>query len=334
MKLYAKHIVFTFVVASFSLPAAYAAQPKGPIGALQTGLAAEITARESADSNLQTQIDNIELPPGPQGPQGEIGPQGPIGATGLQGPQGETGATGPIGPQGDQGETGPQGPVGVTGPQGTQGETGPIGPQGVQGEVGPQGPIGVTGPQGTQGETGATGAIGPQGPQGETGPQGPVGATGPQGPEGQQGEAGADGTTIVDGQAIGDVLTWGGNSWFAEQPAPDSNMQPYLAVNYIIALVGVFPSRSSIHDPTIGEITMFGGNFAPRNWAFCNGQLLSVASNTALFSILGTTYGGDGRTTFALPDLRGRVAVNSGGNSAGPGLTARPLGSRGGSQSN
>jgi len=80
-------------------------------------------------------------------------------------------------------------------------------------------------------------------------------------------------------------------------------------------------------DPFIGEISMFGGNFAPRSWAFCNGQLLSIASNTALFSILGTTYGGDGRTTFGLPDLRGRVAMH---NFTGPGLTPRRLGERGG----
>ena len=62
----------------------------------------------------------------------------------------------------------------------------------------------------------------------------------------------------------------------------------------------------------IGEIRLFGGNFAPRNWAFCDGTLLQVSQNDALFSILGTTYGGDGRTTFALPDLRGRVAVQEG----------------------
>jgi len=65
---------------------------------------------------------------------------------------------------------------------------------------------------------------------------------------------------------------------------------------------------------TIGEIRLFAGNFAPRNWAFCNGQLLAIASNTALFSILGTTYGGNGQTTFALPDLQGRTAIHAGGN--------------------
>ena len=83
-------------------------------------------------------------------------------------------------------------------------------------------------------------------------------------------------------------------------------------------------------DPFIGEIRMFGGNFAPRGWALCNGQLLPIAQNQALFSILGTTYGGDGRTTFGLPDLRGRVAISSGD---GPGLSNRPLGSKGGSES-
>ena len=82
-------------------------------------------------------------------------------------------------------------------------------------------------------------------------------------------------------------------------------------------------------DPFIAEIVMFGGNFAPRGWAFCDGQLLPIAQNTALFSILGTTYGGDGRTTFALPDLRGRVAMHAGG-STGPGLSSRPLGQKGG----
>ena len=73
---------------------------------------------------------------------------------------------------------------------------------------------------------------------------------------------------------------------------------------------------------------MWGGNFAPQGWAFCNGQLLAVSQNDALFSILGTTYGGDGRTTFGLPDFRGRVPMSSG---QGPGLTNRPLGQKGGS---
>lgn len=82
-------------------------------------------------------------------------------------------------------------------------------------------------------------------------------------------------------------------------------------------------------DPFLGEIIMFGGNFAPRGWAFCDGQLLPISSNSALFSILGTIYGGDGRTTFALPDMRGRVAIHAG---SGPGLTPHNLGSKGGEE--
>jgi microcystin-dependent protein len=82
-------------------------------------------------------------------------------------------------------------------------------------------------------------------------------------------------------------------------------------------------------DPMVGEIGMFAGNFAPRGWAFCDGQLLPISQYSTLFSILGTTYGGDGRTTFALPDLRGRVAVHPG---SGPGLSNYRLGERGGSE--
>lgn len=70
-------------------------------------------------------------------------------------------------------------------------------------------------------------------------------------------------------------------------------------------------------DPYIGQILAFGFNFAPRGWAFCNGQLLSIAEYQALFSLIGTTYGGDGITTFSLPDLRGRVAVNQGTSLSG-----------------
>jgi microcystin-dependent protein len=75
---------------------------------------------------------------------------------------------------------------------------------------------------------------------------------------------------------------------------------------------------------------MFGGNFAPRNWALCDGQLLSIASNSALFSLLGTNFGGDGESTFGLPDLRGRVPVHAGN---GPGLPSVQLGEKSGSPS-
>jgi len=84
-------------------------------------------------------------------------------------------------------------------------------------------------------------------------------------------------------------------------------------------------------EPFIGQIIMFGGNFAPRGWAFCDGQLLPISQNSALFSILGTMYGGDGRTTFGLPDLRGRVAIHPGN---GPGLSDYRQGQKGGTETN
>jgi len=76
-------------------------------------------------------------------------------------------------------------------------------------------------------------------------------------------------------------------------------------------------------DPFVGEIRIFAGNYAPLNWAFCQGQLMQISENQALFSLLGNIYGGDGRTTFGLPDLRGRVPVHQG---AGPALTPRKAG--------
>ena len=84
-----------------------------------------------------------------------------------------------------------------------------------------------------------------------------------------------------------------------------------------------------MEDGYIGEIRMFAGNFAPRNWAMCDGQILAISENQALFSILGTTYGGDGRTTFGLPDMRGRTAMHPG---QGSGLSNRRLGERGGNE--
>jgi microcystin-dependent protein len=82
-------------------------------------------------------------------------------------------------------------------------------------------------------------------------------------------------------------------------------------------------------EPFIGQIMLVPYNFAPRGWAFCQGQILPIAQNTALFSLLGTTYGGNGQTTFALPDLRGRVAISSG---QGPGLSNYDLGQASGTE--
>jgi len=82
-------------------------------------------------------------------------------------------------------------------------------------------------------------------------------------------------------------------------------------------------------DPFVAEIRIFGFNFAPKGWAFCNGQLMPISQNTALFSLLGTTYGGDGKSTFALPNLQGSAPMQAG---QGPGLSLRDLGETGGEQ--
>ncbi|HMM41943.1 MAG TPA: tail fiber protein [Thermomicrobiales bacterium] len=99
------------------------------------------------------------------------------------------------------------------------------------------------------------------------------------------------------------------------------NVQPYLALNYVIAL------DDGAGGPLLGEVRLFAGADAPDGWARCDGQSLKVGAFGDLYSVLGTTYGGDGRRTFALPDLRGRVAMQAG---RGPGLTTRRLGETGG----
>ena len=94
---------------------------------------------------------------------------------------------------------------------------------------------------------------------------------------------------------------------------PITNVQPSLGLNYIIATEGIFPSPTGgAGHPFIGEVGLFAGNFPPRGWEFAEGQLLTIGQNTALFSILGNAYGGNGQTTFALPDLRGRTPVHAG----------------------
>jgi microcystin-dependent protein len=82
-----------------------------------------------------------------------------------------------------------------------------------------------------------------------------------------------------------------------------------------------------VSQPFVGEIRMFGGSFAPAGWAFCDGRLVPISQNDALFNLIGTTYGGDGQTTFALPDLRGRIPVHQG---SGPGLSPYVVGQSGG----
>lgn len=101
----------------------------------------------------------------------------------------------------------------------------------------------------------------------------------------------------------------------------------------LILLFFLITSFVYAQDAYIAEIRLFAGNFPPKGWAFCDGQVLSISQNTALFSLIGTTYGGDGRSTFALPDLRGRVPVHT-GNGQGKNLSYVVLGEMGGVEKN
>ena len=240
---------------------------------------------------------------------GTPGPAGPAGATGPQGTPGLTGATGPQGPAGVAGPTGPQGVAGTNGRTLLNGTGAPAAALGADGDFyldtaasvlyGPKGAVtaGIWPATGT-GLVGPAGAAGPQGPTGLTGPQGATGATGPQGPTGATGPQGPSPAPIMNA-----IL---GQSQTGSVKA--------LGLTYIIAVTGIFPSRGgsgSATGPYLGEVKIFAGNFAPDGWALCNGQILAIASNPALFSVLGTTYGGDGVTTFALPDLRAAVPMHT-----------------------
>jgi microcystin-dependent protein len=140
---------------------------------------------------------------------------------------------------------------------------------------------------------------------------------------------------INAGTNVGDLLTWDGTNWVNTQPAVQhfsvtvDNHQPYLVNNYVIGLFGgIYPSQSDASTPYIGEIYMMGCNFAPTGFAFCDGQLLPIAQYSTVFNLIGTTYGGDGVTTFALPNLQGRVPIHMGNN----GTTNYIVGQTGGTE--
>jgi microcystin-dependent protein len=139
---------------------------------------------------------------------------------------------------------------------------------------------------------------------------------------------------INAGTLSGDLLTWDGDNWVNTQPAVQhfsvivDNHQPYQVINYVISLFGVYPSQSDASTPFVGEVYMLGCNFAPTGWQLCDGSLLSIAENATLFNLLGTTYGGNGQTTYAVPDLRGRVPIHTGSN----GTSSYVLGQQGGSE--
>jgi len=160
---------------------------------------------------------------------------------------------------------------GAAGPPGPAGATGPAGP------AGPPGPTGATGAKGDPGATGPAGPTGPPGPTGDTGPQGPTGATGPAGPQGPPGPSG-------DASADAFVARFGTNT------------------NNAAAANG--------ETCTLGQILLSASPSVTVGGVAADGRLLPINQNTALFSLLGTTYGGNGTSTFALPDLRGLAPNN------------------------
>lgn len=225
---------------------------------------------------------------------------------------------------------------------------------------GAQGPQGVAGLNGADGAPGAPGAQGLPGMKGDTGDTGPAGVQGMKGDTGDTGPAGADGQDgptytgiapvnvdndnneigLNEGSADKDLLMWDGTgeNWISTPPAEAvaganiDNRQPYLVLNCFIYILldGNFPSQNdtTVPRPYLGEIMIAPYNFAPAGWIPCDGQVLPINGNEALFSVLGTIYGGDGRTNFAVPDLRGRVPIHFGFNI--PGLSNYRIGQTGG----
>jgi microcystin-dependent protein len=129
---------------------------------------------------------------------------------------------------------------------------------------------------------------------------------------------GASSTTLIAAQlpTHAHELVGGGATQPSGESQPVAMYQPSLGITWLIATQGLFPSRDGsgefdLSDPYVGEVIAFAGNFAPRGYLKAEGQTLTIATNTALFALLGTTFGGDGRTTFALPDLRGRAPIGT-----------------------
>jgi Phage Tail Collar Domain/Collagen triple helix repeat (20 copies) len=173
--------------------------------------------------------------------------------------------------QGPAGPAGAQGPAGPAGPKGANGATGPAGPAG---PIGASGPAGATGPAGPMGVAGATG---PAGAMGAIGPAGPAGPTGPEGPTGATGPAGPAGTTGIFGSDSINFINEGGSG----------------------------------QDCTLGSILLNTSIIYTANYLPADGRSLQIQTNQALFSLLGTDYGGNGTTNFNLPDLRSAAPNNT-----------------------
>jgi len=190
----------------------------------------------------------------------------------TQGPQGIPGAVGPAGP------TGPQGPIGPAGPKGATGSTGPTG---APGQPGATGSTGATGQTGGTGPAGPTGPTGPAGPAGQPGGIGPAGPAGPKGDAGPTGPAGSDATIPANLTAFSQVLS-----------NPNYSKDGY-----------TFTDANGTGGCTLGDIILsvnaYRGNAVP-----ADGTVYPISGNTALFSILGIRFGGNGTTNFAVPDLR------------------------------
>jgi len=140
--------------------------------------------------------------------------------------------------------------------------------------------------------------------------------------------ANAYGTEPDSAMAPGLVTNVGGSQ-------PHENMQPYLTLSFCIALQGYFPSMGGTEmsaEAFTGEVRMFGFDIAPTGWAYCDGQVLPLSTNVQLFSLLGTTYGGNGSSSFALPDLQGRAPMHPNPAPEVTGLSLRALGESGGSE--
>jgi len=308
--------------------------PIGPIGPIgpkgdkgdkgDTGLTGPAGAVGTTGATGPIGATGAQGPKGDKGDTGLTGPAGAVGATGATGPTGAqgikgdkgdkgdigntgaagaTGATGAQGPKGDKGDTGLTGPAGAVGATGATGATGPAGAQGVKGDKGDKGDIGNTG---AVGATGSTGAQGPKGDKGDIGLTGPAGATGPQGTQGIKGDKGDTG-------AVGPQGATGPQGVPGTTPAT-------ITLRYIIAIQGYYPSRdkegenvtgSKGMEDFIGEIALVPYTFVPQGWALCDGRTMSIQQNQALYSLLGTQFGGDGQTTFGLPNLKSKVVKGS-----------------------
>lgn len=236
----------------------------------QNGRARIVSSAAQCSQNESFVIWNIKGPAGPQGPAGQSGPPGPAGPQGVQGPKG---SPGPAGPTGAMGPAGVAGPAGATGPAGL---AGPAGPTGAMGPAGIAGPAGPTGPAGLAGPAGPTGAMGPAGIAGPAGPTGPTGPAGPAGPTGPPGTVPANLTALSNGLSTDGVSFTGAETF---QGAACNNLN-------------------------LGDVFLSVNGYGAGGALPADGRILPIAGHTAIFSLVGNNFGGDGVNNFALPDLR------------------------------